>query len=171
MELVRSLDLPAHVLFVCYGNICRSPYAAAAFRSRLPPPLRERIRVSSAGFYRSGRESPEEALAAARRRGEDLSGHRSTMLDTGLLASADLLVVMDAEQRLRLRRGYLSELAAEGADPGPRHVLVLGDLDPDLPARRGIVDPFGQPESVFESVYERIDRCVESLVRTLGERS
>ena len=46
-------------------------------------------------------------------------------------------------------------------------VVLLGDLDPDPIQTRTILDPYDQPEPVFEEVYARIDRCVAALVRAL----
>ena len=54
------------VLFICHGNICRSPYAAAAARRLLP----ESVAVESAGFIGPDRPSPPEAVAVAAERGE-----------------------------------------------------------------------------------------------------
>jgi protein-tyrosine-phosphatase len=90
------------VLFVCYGNICRSAYAEALGRSLLPG--RE---VRSAGFHRkTGRPSPATLAAEAARDGVDLSAHRSRLLDREMVDWADLILVMDLDNAARLREAF-----------------------------------------------------------------
>ena len=92
-----------HLLFVCSGNLCRSPVAEALFRTRLASAGRE-IAVASAGLIALPGESADETIClAAARRGLDLSGHRSRPLDPALLRWADLVLVMEDEQRRLLR--------------------------------------------------------------------
>lgn len=146
------------MLFICHGNICRSPYAEVALRR--PGLLRDHnIGVRSAGFIGPGRPSPAEALVVAERRGLDLVAHESRLMDLGELRSTDLLVVMDTRQQ--------REVAAM-ANRARADVLLLGDLDPRPIRRRTIRDPWGQDELAFEEVYARIDRCVAELARELN---
>ncbi|HUP20688.1 MAG TPA: hypothetical protein VM778_12145, partial [Gemmatimonadota bacterium] len=158
----RRLDQvrkPASVLFICHGNICRSPYAAEVLAHRLVLRGRNNGRVRSAGFVGPDRPSPAEAIAVAALRGHDLRGHRSRLLETVELRETDVIVVMDAGQQRAIAR-----MAGR-----PRsEIVVLGDLDPGRIERRGIRDPWGEPAGVFEEVYARIDRCVEELARALG---
>jgi protein-tyrosine phosphatase len=136
------------VLVVCYGNICRSPFAAARLAGYLAP---ARVRVGSAGFIGPNRACPPEAVMAAARRGVDLAAHRS-----------HLIVVMDPAQA-RIIRDRFGRLL--------RDILVLGDLDPAPLARRTIHDPVDQTLEVFEQSYARIERCVVELVQVLGTGS
>ena len=149
---------PCSVLVVCYGNICRSPFAAALLERRLAGT----IRVESAGFLGLGRPVPPIGLQVAARRGIDLSAHRSQILTAAVAQAADLIVVMDGEQERAVR-------AVLGA---ARPVLVvLGDLDPGPIETRAVRDPIWQPADVFEETYARIDRCIAELVAamTMGE--
>jgi len=149
------------VLVVCHGNICRSPYGEAALRAALPPFMRERIRVLSAGFLGPGRPAPQEAIEVAARRGLDLSAHRSRPLTVDLVRGADLIVVMEPGQARRIQAMF-------GVDP--EALLVLGDLDPLPIETRAIRDPVLQPVEVFEECYARIDRCVAVLADAIGVR-
>src|SRR3989442_12759849 len=88
--------LPASILFVCHGNICRSPLAAALLRRALS---QKKVGVASAGFMGPGRPAPPEAVAAAAHYGVDLSAHRSQLLTADRARGADLIVVMDPSQR------------------------------------------------------------------------
>ncbi|MFW6079665.1 MAG: hypothetical protein ACODAE_08595 [Gemmatimonadota bacterium] len=155
MRRLAALGPPRSVLFVCQGNICRSPYAAGAFLRALPDGWRTRVAVSSAGFVGPGRGSPTTALRVASRRGVDLTAHRSRLVSARAVERTDLVVVMDTEQRRRiLRRCRIDS----------DRVLVLGDLDPQPITRRAIRDPLDQEEAAFEASYARIDRCVGELV-------
>lgn len=153
------------MIFVCHGNICRSPFAEGIFRSVLPPGASSRIEVRSTGFHPSeGRESPPDAVASAGRRGVDLSGHRSRSLaagpGTGACVDGALIFVMEPSQRRRLLRS---------ASVHPCAVLILGDLDPEPIRRRGIRDPYGSPQHVFDQVFGRIERCVGEAARVLAD--
>jgi protein-tyrosine phosphatase len=149
----------AKILFVCHGNICRSPYAEHALTRELVGVDRERWRLDSAGFIKPDRPSPPEARAVASRRGVDLESHRSRLLDRENVAASDLIYVMSETQRRNLLSGF---------DVGPERVWVLGDLDPEPIEKRTIRDPVEQPEPVFEKVYDRIDRCISVIAAEIG---
>ena len=149
---------PRSILFVCHGNICRSPFAAAAFSRASPRRVSESIKVASAGFIGPDRSPPSKALAASSRLGVDISSHRSTRITTESLHAADLVVVMSSEQA----RGIRARLRSSSS-----RVLVLGDLDPLSINRRTISDPWGEPDSAFDASYDRIDRCVRELARII----
>ena len=149
---------PRSILFVCQGNICRSPFAAAAFAGSYAINGTRAVTAASAGFIGPGRTPPAKALSAALRHGINISAHRSEMITPERLQTADLVVVMSAEQA-RAIRGH----------SGSTRVLVLGDLDPDPTTRRTIADPWGGTDHAFDASYERIDRCVRELARILRE--
>src|SRR5207245_1676219 len=92
---LAQLGVPRSVLFVCHGNICRSPYAAYAFRQRIPPMFATAMRVDSAGFVGPGRPSPGTAIESAAHRGVDLSPHRARVLTRQRVEDSDVVVVME----------------------------------------------------------------------------
>ncbi len=161
LEVLRALGAAESVTFVCYGNICRSPYAAEAFRRALPDRLRAECVIASAGFFGHGRPSPEPAVKVAFTRGIDLTDHRSTLLTPQNAAGVKLIVVMSREQKRTVSAQHRRN---------PDSVLVLGDLDPLPIATRTIPDPYGRPEEVFDASYARIDRCIAMLVDALTAR-
>ena len=150
------------VLFVCHGNICRSPYAEQALRRDLAAAGRERWSVESAGFVKPDRPSPAEARAVAARRDVDLEAHRSRTMTTELVSGFDLIYVMSSAQARSM---------CELFGVRPESVWVLGDLDPEAISKRTIRDPVEQPESVFEEVYDRVDRCIRVIAEFLSGRA
>lgn len=141
------------VLFICHGNICRSPYAEKV----LAREARGRLAVTSAGLMGPDRPSPETARQVAAERGVDLEAHRSRLVTTELLRSACLVVVMEPYQARALHDRH-----------GFRRSLVLGDLDPEPVERRPIRDPIFRPPELFREVYDRIDRCVDEMLDAMG---
>jgi protein-tyrosine phosphatase len=159
---LQSHAAPASVLFLCLGNICRSPFAARAFERALPPGLRAKLKVISAGLIGPDRPTPPEGVTVASALGVNLSAHRSQLLTAEHLSGADLLVVMEPRQSLVLQRRF-------GVDE--RSILVLADLDPEPIEIRAILDPVEQPIEVFEACYRRIQRCTLELARALSRSS
>lgn len=142
-------------MVICHGNVCRSPYAAAALRRSLATSS-PAVRVESAGFIGPDRAPPPEALASAADRGSDMSDHRSQLITPELLDASDLILVMNPAQAVAI---------AEKRPGAAGRVLVLGDLDPRPFALAEIDDPWDKPKSEFDACYDRIDRCVALLVR------
>jgi protein-tyrosine phosphatase len=86
------------VVFVCMGNICRSPTAHGVFRSKLQAAgLTDRILVESAGThnYHPGEAPDPRSQAHAKKRGYDLSDLRAKQLHREFIKTADLILVMD----------------------------------------------------------------------------
>jgi protein-tyrosine phosphatase len=147
---------PRRVLFVCLGNICRSPYAAAALTAAAGE---SGVEAASAGFIGPGRRAPDAAQRAAALRGLDLGPHSSRQLTAEMVAAVDLVVVMDAAQRRLLRRRY-----GNGTP-----LVLLGDLDPEPIDTRTVRDPYQQADAVFDDVSARISRCIDVLAAQLGD--
>lgn len=86
------------VLFVCMGNICRSPTAQGVFEQLVESEsLSERILIDSAGThaYHIGKQPDSRAQAAARGRGLDLSGQRARQVQIGDFGQFDYILAMD----------------------------------------------------------------------------
>ena len=143
---LRALTHERSLVFVCLGNICRSPFAAAVARQHLPPDRR----ISSTGFFpRPGRSTPEAGIASARRWGVDLSTHRSNVLEAAVVEEAGAVFVFDYENYRRLRREHA---VARG------RVHFLGAL-----GSRGslfVEDPYGGDERRFDEIYGRIAELI-----------
>jgi protein-tyrosine-phosphatase len=149
---------PATVVFVCTGNTCRSPLAAALAARRWSGDLA----VASAGLQAAeAQPAAEPARIVAAERGCDLRAHRSRFLDDELLASADWIIGMTrshvAQINARLRR------RPPGA-PTPR-VGLLGLPNADLagrvtPADEEVADPFGASVETYRTVADQLERLL-----------
>ncbi|HSM60253.1 MAG TPA: hypothetical protein VK849_05625 [Longimicrobiales bacterium] len=145
------------VLFVCLGNVCRSPYGERVLKTRAGSGWN----VLSAGFIGPDRAPPETALRVARRRGVVHDDHRSRLVTPRMLASADTVFFFDRHNRARL-------LAVPGVRP--QRLFWLGDFDPEWDGKRAIPDPWGKADGDFERVFARIERCVDQVWDIVGAR-
>jgi len=156
----RDPRRPLDIVFLCFGNICRSPYAADALRQRIAPRAGA-VRIRSAGLLPiEGRRSPDDAIAAAAARGVDLTDHRSRHLGPDELAAADLVVVFDEKNE----KG-LAEIGLAATTPTVR----IGDVarGPDAPGA-AVEDPYGGPPEAFDACYARLDRLADALADFLA---
>jgi protein-tyrosine phosphatase len=152
------------VLFVCLGNICRSPLAEAVFRHK----VRERevehlFDIDSAGTsgYHDGAAPDLRSTETARRRGVELTG-QSRKLTAADLRRFDYVVAMDAENLREIR-------ALEAAAGGTAHIHRLREWDPEGGA--DVPDPYYGGPSGFEDVHDIVDRsCGALLDHILAER-
>jgi protein-tyrosine-phosphatase/predicted ATP-grasp superfamily ATP-dependent carboligase len=141
------------VVFLCWGNICRSPFAAAYAESLWPA----RVKVLSRGLVHPGRRSPAEARKAAQKHGVCLEDHRAEVISKDDITSADLIVCFDEPIRQEFRQQH----------PAARAKIVsFGALAADGPL--DVDDPFGCGLPVFDDTYEQIKRVIDSSAALLG---
>jgi low molecular weight protein-tyrosine phosphatase len=177
----------ADVLFVCTGNVCRSPSAALLLRQRLGDAAVEGVTVHSAGTTGSDVGPPRSLVEEGRAFGIDLAAHVSRTVDAGMIEVADLLVGL-TRQHVRQtvvevpssfpRTFTLREIVRRGLLTGPRGTaedlgawlarLHDGRLRPDLIGESpddDVMDPMGgTPDD-----YRRMLTDVAGLTRILRE--
>lgn len=153
-------DTHASVLFVCLGNICRSPTGEGVFRHFVQEHGAEgRIRIDSAGTisHHAGEGADPRMRAAASQRGYDLTS-RSRKICPEDFETFDLIVAMDRENQRDLERQRSSTARAE--------IRLLSDfLGPRAP--RDVPDPYYGGASGFETVLDLIEDACPALLRRL----
>ncbi|BAE49673.1 low molecular weight protein-tyrosine-phosphatase [Paramagnetospirillum magneticum] len=152
------------VLFVCTGNICRSPTADGVFRALVAAEgLAERIGVDSAGThaYHVGEPPDSRSAEAARRRGYELQDLRARQLKKSDFEEFDLLLAMD--------RGHL-DLMARACPPERRDRLALFlSFAPQL-GLKDVPDPYYGQGGGFERVLDMIEAGSAGLLAHIRER-
>ena len=154
---VRLPDSVQSILFVCKGNICRSPLGEACFRALAMQAGRQLI-VSSAGLETTpGKPAHLKAKATAVEYGLSLEEHTTTQVHADLLDRSDLIVVMEVTQKDRIHGMYPETIGK---------VVLLGRFDSTGPLE--IADPYSGTIDDFRSCYQQVSRCCENLAARLG---
>ncbi len=153
---------PVRLLFVCLGNICRSPTAEAVMRHVVAEAgLDGRIEVDSAGTSaaHAGERPDRRSAAEAARRGIPLTG-RSRPVRSEDYHDADLLLAMDRRNLDTLLRN-----APPGADPS--RVRLLRTFDLEAPPWPEVPDPYAGGPDGFAHVFDLVDAACRGLLDEL----
>ncbi|MCL4315919.1 MAG: low molecular weight phosphotyrosine protein phosphatase [Gammaproteobacteria bacterium] len=146
------------VLFVCMGNICRSPLAEGAFSRLLEQhQLGDFISVDSAGThdYHAGEPPDPRAQATALRRGMDISIQRARLVQREDFARFDYILAMDRQNYARL---------AKLSVPEDRHKLRLFlEYAPHL-GETEVPDPYYGGPGGFERVLDMVEEAAQGLL-------
>jgi protein-tyrosine phosphatase len=151
------------ILFVCLGNICRSPTAEGVFRQRVRAAgLADQVRIDSAGTgdWHVGKSPDPRTCRAALRRGYDLGALRGRQVVVEDFHRFDLILAMDHDNLLRLK-----DIQPEGAR-----------AELDLWLRRyglglGVVpDPYCGGADGFEQVLDLIEQASDALLAEIKGR-
>lgn len=146
------------ILFVCLGNICRSPLAEGVFRHRAQAlGVADRFVIDSAGCggWHKGEPPDRRSIAVAARHGVDLSAQRARQIRPADFDAFDLILGLDRDNIRHLER-----MASGQA----RVVLYLEEA---LGMRKDVPDPYYGSERDFETVYRLCDQASEALVEKL----
>lgn len=149
------------VLFVCLGNICRSPLAQGMMEYHLQRAgLGDRVRVDSAGTaaYHTGEPPDECAIEAAARRGFDISRQRARQVQCSDIEAFDYICAMDLDN--------LAALNARCPGVNDARLGLLMDFSPG-PAGQEVPDPYYGGEDGFEHALDLIESAVEGLVQEI----
>jgi len=152
------------VLFVCLGNICRSPTAEGVFREVvMRAGLLERIQIDSAGTHAYHVGSPPDARAqeAARRRGIDLSALRGRKAVRDDFERFDFILAMDEEN--------LDNLLAISPEGMEGKVQLFLDYAPHRPERE-VPDPYYGGDAGFERVLDMTEEASHGLLAEIRKR-
>ncbi|HET9694539.1 MAG TPA: low molecular weight protein-tyrosine-phosphatase [Steroidobacteraceae bacterium] len=152
------------VLFVCMGNICRSPTAEAVFRAfvqREAPELQVEIDSAGTHDYHVGEPPDPRALRAAARRGVDISGLRARQVEQADYERFDLILAMD-----RSNQAELIERSPPAYRPRIRLLLEFAGAAgrPDVP------DPYYGGAEGFDQVLDLVEEAAAGLLEEIRRR-
>jgi protein-tyrosine phosphatase len=159
----KSGPSPVKILFVCTGNICRSPTAEGVFRALVAREgLADRIHVDSAGThgYHSGEPPDPRTQEAARRRGIDLSGQRARRTRPSDFTGFDYVLAMDD-----------TNLYSIGRTPEPPDGAAVGLFLKFAPGQdeREVPDPYYGGADGFDRVLDLVEAAAAGLLAHLRE--
>lgn len=160
-----TIAAPIGVLFVCTGNICRSPTAEGVFRTLVQRAgLEANFTIDSAGTYDgyAGEGPTVLAVEAAARRGYDLSDIRSRPLVAEDLTRFDYPLAMDRGHLAALRR-----IAPIAMLDRPRMFL---EFAPQL-GLRDVVDPYGLARDDYEAMLDTVEAGCAGLLKHLTAKA
>jgi protein-tyrosine phosphatase len=149
----------ASVLFVCLGNICRSPLAEAALRAEVEKAgLVVEVDSAGTGDWHVGSPPDRRAQAVALRHGIDISGYRGRQVTTGDFHRFTHVFALDSENLKNLRRLRPSDGTAE--------LRLLMDL---VPGREGsgVTDPYFGDDAGFDVTWDDVTRAARAIVESL----
>jgi protein-tyrosine phosphatase len=149
----------AAVLFVCMGNICRSPLAEGAFRAEVER-LGLDVATDSAGTggWHKGEAPDARAIAVARRNGVDISGLRARQVQPDDFRTFTHVYALDHDNL----RGLLNVAPADAtAEVGLLMNLVEGH------AGRAVIDPYYGNDAGFDVTWNDVVRAAQALARRL----
>jgi protein-tyrosine phosphatase len=151
---------PVRVLFVCLGNICRSPLGEALFRHHAEKAgLAHAFEADSAGTaaYHIGEPPDRRSVETARRRGVPYSG-RARRIEPDDYYAFDHIVAMD--------RSNLEDILARQPADATAEIHLMRSFDPD-PDHDDVPDPYYGGPGGFDRVHDIVERSTEALLRHL----
>lgn len=157
-------DAPTRILFVCLGNICRSPLAAGVFRHLADAAGADdlfEVESAGTGAWHVGEPPDLRSQHVARKHGIELRG-RARRVTPDDLTAFDLVVAMDRENLTRLE----SLRDPRGA---PARLHLLREFDPEAHGDLEVPDPYYGGPNGFDHVYDMIERSCRVLLENLLE--
>jgi protein-tyrosine phosphatase len=158
------------LLFICLGNICRSPIAEGTFKALIKQKgLEDHFEVDSAGTagYHIGKKADPRTLKNAEKHGIELD-HTARKISAKDLDYYDHLVVMDEENFEFIHTLYYD---TKGVPPPAEKLFLIRDHDPEVKGVHSVIDPFYEGEKVFEEVFQTVWRSNEALIAYLCDKN
>ena len=151
------------VLFICLGNICRSPLAQGIFEKMIKDVgLEEKFIVDSAGTSNWHRgESPHHlSIQVAEQNGIDISRQRGRMVDLNDNNEFDYIITMDNSNKENLIHEF---------NFSPQKVIKMREFDENF---RGadVPDPYGHKVKTFEELYKLLENCIKNFITFLKDK-
>ena len=160
IESLRAKD-EIVVTFVCLGNICRSPMAAAIMSARVEERVQPRVKVESAGT--SSLHVGEGPNPQSQKTWESHGyryHHIASHFTLSRLANSDLVLAMDRDNLNNIQK-----LSHNHDDV--RKVFLLRDFEVNAEENSEVPDPYSLPDEAFEHVRELLENAIDGLMNIL----
>jgi len=147
------------VLFVCLGNICRSPLAEGIFRHKIKEKgIEDQFRVDSCGtgHWHTGSAPHPDSIAVAKKNGVSLAGQVSRQLDDQDYFEFNYIVAMDESNLADIEDRKIG---------GDAEIFCLRKYDPE---KGGLSVPDPYYEGGFDGVFSMIDRSLECFLEIIA---
>lgn len=171
-NIIRNPELPNSprtFLFVCKGNICRSPFAESLAKRISENNGVQGVTLFSAGLQVLEPESPpKEAIVAAESFGVCLNGFKSRSIDYDMIESFAMIIAMETKH-LRILRGCFPQFKSK--------LFLLPLFEKNVTKQEGIyaqyniIDPYGKDVDQFHTCYKRIERSLKGLFSEIEHRT
>jgi protein-tyrosine phosphatase len=149
------------ITMVCYGNICRSPMAAAVLHNKVREIKSPEIVVDSAGTsnWHVGQGPNPPSKRTWEKAGYQYE-HVASQFNYSRLVAADLVLVMDNHNHQEVSKFVTS-------DEEEQKIYYLREFDPSKPDSLEVPDPYSHPDSAFEEVLMMVERATDGLIEAL----
>jgi protein-tyrosine phosphatase len=152
----ESRSRPVRVVFVCWGNICRSPIAERVAEQKAAEQGLTDVQFSSAATSDEELGAPMDRRAAAvlRDRGYRADGHVAHQIDADEIESADLVIAMED---IHVRKML-------ALDPGADNLSLLTDYDPAATPGSGVPDPWYGTQAGFYDTLSAVEAAIPGVL-------
>lgn len=155
-----TMVVPPRILFVCLGNICRSPLAEAAMRAAaIEAELAVEVDSAGTGNWHIGQPPDPRAIATAARRGIDIGGLRARQVTRADFEAFDYVVALDEKNLADLCRMRPADATADLS-------LLLDHVDGR--AGQAVADPYFGGDEGFEAAWSDIAAGVDAMLAKLA---
>ena len=165
VEATKRVGLMHKILFVCLGNICRSPLAEGVFKKIVyDKGLTHQYKADSCGIadYHRGEPPDYRAIATARQHGIELN-HAARQFEKNDFEKFDLILVMDRDNYQNAKKLSSSS--------NKNKIKFLRDYEFPLVFEAEVPDPYYGGQSGFEEVYQMVYKCCENLIEDLENKT
>ena len=149
------------ITMVCYGNICRSPMAAAVLHNKVASIEKPKIIVDSAGtsHWHVGQGPNPPSKRTWEKAGYSFN-HVASQFNYSRLVAADLVLVMDNHNHQEVSKFVTS-------DKEERKIFYLREFDPTKPESVEVPDPYSLPDEAFDNVLQMVEKATDGLIKQL----
>jgi protein-tyrosine phosphatase len=159
---------PESMIFICKGNICRSPFAHYIAQKEMETDFKNKITIDSAGLdAKPSNRSPANAVLTAKDFGVNLGNHIPKSIEQNMFEGSSMIIAMETWHFHTLKKRF-----PESADKIFLFPLFENDKEGKMRGfyRYNIEDPYGKNLYEFKKCFQRIERCVAALLEEIEKK-